>query len=318
MSKDSQNRHFLFNSLALIGGLSLLSLSFKTFKALYPFILPTPSLYNQYKGAKAPWVAITGSSDGLGRQFAFEFSKKGFNILLFARNQAKIKSMELELQKQFPNRVYKIILADFKRVLEPGFFLPIEQQFKELNIRILINNVGVTSISSASSFIESEVRDQILINLYSPLILTGLYSKSSPNTPFGVINIGSALGSHPLAYLGAYSATKAGLEAFTESLIGEIEALKVRVFCLTPYYVSTKMTGYPKEGVLTVSAEDCVKGALKQYAWGKEKGCGNWKHEILMLVLRNKWAFKLLKSERKKFYKDLIDRKEKIMKKRRR
>ena len=52
------------------------------------FVLPRRNLLSRY--GQGSWAVITGASDGLGKQYAFELASAGFSILLVARNAEKL------------------------------------------------------------------------------------------------------------------------------------------------------------------------------------------------------------------------------------
>jgi short-subunit dehydrogenase len=45
------------------------------------------------------FIAVSGASDGIGKEFALQLAKKGFNILLIGRNQEKLEQVEIEISK---------------------------------------------------------------------------------------------------------------------------------------------------------------------------------------------------------------------------
>ena len=303
---------------AAIGACTLLSKGSKLFQSFYPLMIPKKNLSKIY--GKNSWVAITGSSDGLGKQFAHEFSSYGFNCLLIARNETKIKTVENELQTKFPNIQYKIVLADFKKVLEPNFSDNLQKEFSNLDVKILVNNVGVTSVSNFFNASDNEIKEQIFINSYATVLMSRLFlnkiietrKKTGKSEKCAIINIGSILGKIPLPYLSIYCGTKAFVNNFSESLDYEFRGQNLDVFCLTPYYVSTKMTGFKKLSFDTITPEECVSSALKQFARGKKKSSGNWKHELISSMLGNEWFKEYLIKNKREFYKDLVDRAEKV------
>jgi len=315
--KNSPTKNYFLFSLAIFGGFSLLSKSSKFIQSIYPLMVPRPNLIKTY--GKNSWVAITGSSDGLGKQFAHEFSAYGFNCLLIARNELKIKKVEAELKTKFPHIAYKITIADFQKVLEDDFTKNIEKEFKSLDIKILVNNVGVANVSNFFSSNESENKQEIFINSYSTVLLSKLFintilekRKSENSGKYAIINIGSILGNIPLPYLSIYCGTKAFVNNFSESLYYEFKEKNINIFCLTPYYVSTKMTGFKKLTFDTITPEECVSSAIKQFAKGKKTSSGNWKHELISLMLGSGYFKEYLIKKKKDFYKDLVDRAEKI------
>jgi len=64
------------------------------YSALYGFakycLLPRKNLKSRYSGG---WAVITGASDGIGKAFAFELAKEGFNIVLIGRNAEKLANV---------------------------------------------------------------------------------------------------------------------------------------------------------------------------------------------------------------------------------
>ena len=86
------------------------------------------------------YVAITGPSSGMGKRFAIEFAKRGMNLLL-------IGSPKTKYTKEIVNRLYphidvRILEADFCNAYDLKFFEPIQSAFDELDVSIMVNNVG--------------------------------------------------------------------------------------------------------------------------------------------------------------------------------
>ena len=55
------------------------------------FVLPRKDLGARY--GKGSWAIITGASDGLGKHYALELAKEGFNLVLVARNKEKTEAV---------------------------------------------------------------------------------------------------------------------------------------------------------------------------------------------------------------------------------
>ena len=74
---------------ALLGVLTLGSFTWKALAGITKyFVLPRKNLFSRYgKG----WAIVTGASDGLGKQYAFELAKENFHIILVGRDEAKLK-----------------------------------------------------------------------------------------------------------------------------------------------------------------------------------------------------------------------------------
>jgi len=104
------------------------------------YIIKELDLPNRY--GLNTYCVITGATSGQGRLLAEKFAKRGFNLLLIGSK--KLKSVKDEIQKIYPDCEIEIIIKDFRKASEPGFFKDIEEKINELdtNISILINNIG--------------------------------------------------------------------------------------------------------------------------------------------------------------------------------
>jgi 17beta-estradiol 17-dehydrogenase / very-long-chain 3-oxoacyl-CoA reductase len=104
-----------------------------------------PNAMNKYKEGVigSPWAIVTGASDGIGLGFAQELASQGFNVILHGRNAQKLQSVSDTLHAQFPGRKFKILVLD--AIQDAGDVDKIQAalaQFKDLEVKVLINNVG--------------------------------------------------------------------------------------------------------------------------------------------------------------------------------
>ena len=104
------------------------------------------------------WVLVTGGSDGIGKGYATEFAKRGFNIFLIARNEEKLKQVTQEIEKKYTIET-KYMSKDFSRAHEEGFFNDIFEETKELDVSVLINNVGLANMKSLPVAEMKDVKD---------------------------------------------------------------------------------------------------------------------------------------------------------------
>lgn len=75
----------------------------KSFLSFYGhhLLMPNTDVAKRYK--TGTWVAITGSSDGIGAEYAREFARKGFNVVLMGRSKEKMSKVHEEIKKINPN-----------------------------------------------------------------------------------------------------------------------------------------------------------------------------------------------------------------------
>lgn len=130
------------NFLTSIGALyvSYLLYRFVSFISLY--FLNTYSL-DDYLTGESPYAIVTGASDGIGKGIARELYLRGFNLILHGRNAEKTQKAADEiraLRGGTDSRDIRIFLADADKT--DNDFQSIVAPFKDLNISLLVNNVG--------------------------------------------------------------------------------------------------------------------------------------------------------------------------------
>ena len=124
------------------------------------FLISELDLVKRY-GQKT-WVIITGASSGQGKDFALEFAKRGFNILMIGSKRT-IRT-EKEIKEKYPMVETMIIYKDFRKAFENNFFDDISDAIQQKNgkISVLINNVGYRTAWKPFHEMPSElIRDTI-------------------------------------------------------------------------------------------------------------------------------------------------------------
>ena len=121
------------------------------------------------------------------------------------------------------------------------------------NLNILVNNAGVQRdidfTKGIAEFLSGE--NEIKINLEAPIVLSGLFIPYlTGKKEAAIINVSSGLGFVPAARMPVYSATKAGLHAFSMALRHQLLKLGIRVFEVVPPAVDTELNpeGRAKRG----------------------------------------------------------------------
>ena len=276
------------NIIYYLGVYFLLRTFFNLLSFLKPFLRPTPLNLVQRYGPNS-FVLITGSSDGLGKAFAFEFASLGFNIILMARNPKKLELVRDEILKKHPKILIKIIVVDFLDSRNPGFFEKIYEELDGIDISILVNNVALDYCQEFLKTPKQDMENLMLVNM-NPLVfltykfLPGLLERK-PRYRSSIINVSSISGVLPTPYYAIYSSTKAFMEAFTETLKSEYPD-KIDFLIVRPNFMSTSMNFNAEPDFETIKPEDCVKGALKDL--GKSYiSNGNWKHHLLNTIYMN-------------------------------
>lgn len=235
---------------------------------------------------KDTWVLVTGASDGIGKAFCFEFAKIGFNVCLLGRNKLKLDSVEDEIKKIHPNIKTQIIVADLSESLEKDFFSKINDQVKNMDISILINNAGVANTGKFIDLAVDQLKEMMIVNSYAPMMMmkqVAIPKMLARAKRSAIINVASVAATLPCPNWVTYCASKAFLDHLTKSLATECNLDpnndKIDLMSLRPCWVSTKMAGYKKVEKFTISPKNCVDGCLNDLGY-EIFTHGSWKHSL--------------------------------------
>jgi 17beta-estradiol 17-dehydrogenase / very-long-chain 3-oxoacyl-CoA reductase len=103
----------------------------------------SPPQYHRYLYGKAPYVLITGASDGIGKAVAAELYAKGFNLIIHGRNADKLRAVQREIKRD-GTRDVRLWVADAS---SPDVdFESALKQWEDIEITLVIHNVGGTQM----------------------------------------------------------------------------------------------------------------------------------------------------------------------------
>ena len=114
---------------------------------------------------------------------------------------------------------------------------------ENLLVSHLVNNAGVGNYGEFTETSLEEELNMIQLNISSLVVLTKLFAQDMVSRKSGrIMNIGSVVSFLPMPYFSVYSATKAFVKAFSETLDAELEGTGVTVISLYPGMVDTGFT----------------------------------------------------------------------------
>jgi short-subunit dehydrogenase len=182
---------------------------------------------------------ITGASVGIGRELAKLFAKDGYNLVLVARNGARLSQFADELQRQFGVSA-KTVAMDLASATAPQSLF--DQLARENTaIDILVNNAGYGKMGTFADVPLEESLGQIQLNINALTHLTKLFLGPMIERKSGrILNVASTAGFQPGPLMGVYYATKAYVISFSEALANELSGSGVTVTCLCPGATDTE------------------------------------------------------------------------------
>ena len=182
-------------------------------------------------------VFLTGSTGGIGKEIAFQMSSLGAKMILTGTNEERLKN----LSNKLPNE-NDYIVSDLNnsqniedltnQIIERGYL-----------IDILINNAGITKDNLFLRMKEDEWASVLNINLHSTVLLTQKIIKGMIKGKTGrILFITSIIGHSGNSGQSNYSASKAGIAAFSKSIAAEVASRGITVNCIAPGFIKPPMT----------------------------------------------------------------------------
>lgn len=279
-------QYFQKNKLySIVYGLGFIEISYITFRFsrfLYKsFIRPAKTLPERY-GSNS-WVLMAGNIDELAKSFCLELASQGFNICIISKNNYKIVRFSKIINSRFPHIKTKEIQADFDDSLNKDFFKKIDPHIEEIDISILINNVGLSKKCKSLQESSDEDLKEVLISNCFPIVLVTkrILNKMLYRTKkSAIINLSSQFwhfpGRSPL-----YCASRAFEGVFSESLTKEFHD-KIDVLSYSPFYFSNSENRFNKGNFWNIEPTRAVHACLKEIGY-EAKTYGHWKHNLMAM-----------------------------------
>ena len=187
---------------------------------------------------QAQTALITGASGGIGYEMAKLFAEDHHNLVLVARSGEKLNQLASDLQTQHGIRV-TVVPVDRADPAAPKFLFD-QLRRERIDVDILSNNAGFGAFGEFSQMQESEILDQIQLNIAALTRLTKLFLPPMLERHQGrIMNVASTAAFQPGPLMAVYYATKAYVLSFSEALANELRGSGVTVTCFCPGATNT-------------------------------------------------------------------------------
>ncbi len=201
-------------------------------------------------------ILITGATGGIGNCIVKKFDQFGANIVATGTNEEKLT----KLKNEFKNiHIEKFKLDNHDKIEEF-----IEKIDKKLDgIDVLVNNAGITLDNLSIRMTEENWKKVLDINLTSTFLMCKNVIKKMLKKKSGkIINITSIVGHTGNLGQANYSASKAGIVAFSKSLAIEYAKKNININCVSPGFIKTDMTDKINEDFKKVLLSKIPAGIL--------------------------------------------------------
>jgi hypothetical protein len=209
---------------------------------------------------------LTGASSGIGAVYADRLARRGYDLILVARDPQRLQSLSRHLAEKTGRKVEPLqadltVTADMHRV---------EQRLAtDDTITMLVNNAGLGAtaplIDSSADAMETMIQlNVVALTRLTRAALPGLLARGRGI----VVNIASIVALAPELLNGVYGGTKSYVLSFTQSLHHEVGSKGVQVQAVLPGAISTPFwdrAGLPVEHLpaqIVMQADELVDAAL--------------------------------------------------------
>ncbi len=190
----------------------------------------------QTDGFKDKTVIITGASAGVGAACARAFAAQQAKLVLVARGSAALAEIAAELSPRTSVLTVAMDVANNADCLAL-----MEKAVAEFSaIHVLVNNAGVHLRGPVENRAPQDLAAMVDVNMRAPLVLSAAALPHIRQAGGGaIVMVGSLAGLAPLQGAATYSATKAGLRAFTYALADELRGTGINVGVVSPGPIPT-------------------------------------------------------------------------------
>ncbi|MGZ4601062.1 MAG: SDR family NAD(P)-dependent oxidoreductase [Oryzihumus sp.] len=231
---------------------------------------------------------VTGATAGIGLAFCRELAERGHDLVLVARDRARLENVSDELEAKYQVHC-EILAADLsdrlqvqkvaERLAEPG--RPVD---------LLVNNAG---FGLSRSFLQGDVADEeraLDVLCRAVMVLSHAAALAMRDRGRGaIINVSSVAG---FVAMGSYSAAKAWVTTFSEALANELDGTGVTVTALCPGFTHTEfhqrasldMSRLPK--VMWLEADRLVRDCLDDVKAGKVISVPGLQYKLIAALTR--------------------------------
>jgi short-subunit dehydrogenase len=236
------------------------------------------------------WALVTGASSGLGEEFARQLATRGMHLVLVARRRELMEKLAEELHLQHGTRCL-VIPADLADPAEPKRVLD-EITVGGITIELLVNNAGFGIVGEVDNVDLDRVLTMIRLNVSATTELTYRLLPGMLQRGRGaILNVSSVSAFQPVAYMGAYAASKAFVLHFSEALHCELlsRGITVTAVCAgvtrTSFFDVAGASGWLQKHA-SHPVDFVVKRAFKALARRQQFTVPGWRNYLLTLLVR--------------------------------
>ena len=248
------------------------------------------------KSTHSTLAAITGASDGLGKEFARQLAEAGFDLLLIARRENLLNEIKADFELRYGIDV-EVHVCDLSKAEEVKRLE--ERLEKAENLEYLVNNAGFGRQDGVYPQADPDHEEEMIrVHVVSLMRLTRAALQPMCRRRKGyVINLSSVAAFIYGPGCVEYNATKSYVLSFSKSLQCDVRNLGVRIQALCPglthtgFHATQTMKGFEKDktpGIAWLTSEYVVRTSLHSIRRTNRVVCiPSWRYKIVLALLCN-------------------------------
>lgn len=216
---------------------------------------------------------ITGGSRGIGALYADRLARRGYDLILAARDMPRLQAIAQQIGDA-TGRTVDVVRADLSQIDDVAALA--DRIERDAAITLLVNNAGVVLEGSLLENGTAELARFIAVNITAPTVLAAAAGRAFVRRGAGaIINLSSVLALYPEVLDGVYSGSKAHLLNLTLSLAQKVAGTGVRVQAVLPGATRTEIWAYQGVDIdqmlpgLVMDTADLVDAALTGFDRGE-------------------------------------------------
>lgn len=213
-----------------------------------------------------PFAVITGASRGIGAEHARALASQGYDLLLVARDQHRLKLLAGDLHRRYSVNI-STEYVDLAKADAASTLFHLTQSCRP-HVSLLINNAGFGLYGRLTDIPLSTIQDMLHVHVHATTESLRLFLPGMMHRRHGaIINVASLAGFFPIPYMAEYAATKAFLISLSESVAMEARQFGVTIQACCPGYTQTdfhqKANHSPRHMVPPQLPHEVVRASLK-------------------------------------------------------
>ena len=235
---------------------------------------------------------VTGATAGLGAEFARQLAASGNDIVLVARDEARLESSKVALEERF--RIHAEVLSADLSTVDGCDRVATRIASTDAPIDILVNNAGMGTYKRFGRAELADEERQLDLNVRAVLRLTHAAVRAMTDRGSGqIINVSSVAGFVPRGNNATYSASKAWVTMFSEALSVQLAGRGVSVTAICPGFTHTEFHERANADMsripdwMWLDAESVVAEGLADARRGKPLSVPSAKYKVLTGAARH-------------------------------